>query len=125
MTNQIEQLQAMRGLTENWDGYGAAAPQEDVIDVASEFVSLIEALLNKRSTLPPVIHVSPTRIGGVLIEWDDAVIEHEVEINPDRSFSFLHLHKASGHIETRKLFPGADAVVQPGFLQELCQLLAA
>jgi hypothetical protein len=125
MASQLEQLQAMRQLNENWDGYGAAVPRDDVIEVAAEFVNLMEALLRKRSAMPPVIHVSPTRTGGILIEWEDAEMQHEVEINPDRSFGFLHLHKASGRIETRKLFPGADAVVQPGFLQELCQLLAA
>ena len=33
MATPIEQLNAMRGLGENWDGYGAAAPQAKVIDL--------------------------------------------------------------------------------------------
>lgn len=71
------------------------------------------------------VHVSPTRIGGVLVEWADAEAGHEVEISPDQSFSFLHVNKATGHTETRKLNPVAQAVVHPGLLNELCQLFAA
>ena len=40
-----EQLQAMHGLAADWDGYGAAAPQANAIDLAQEFVELIEAML--------------------------------------------------------------------------------
>jgi len=119
------QLQAMRLLRENWDGYGAAAPQEHVIDLARAFVGLLEVLLRKRSVAPSVLNVSPTRTGGILFDWEDGAMQHEVEINPDQSFAFLHLNKTTGHIETRKLSPGARSVVHPGFLHELCQLLAA
>jgi len=112
-------------LNENWDGYGAAAPQAPIIDLARAFVSLIEAMLQKRGHLPSVLHVSPTRTGGVLLEWEDGSMGHEVEINPDRSFAFLHLNKATGHIDTRKIFPGPDVVVHPGLLHELYQLIAA
>jgi hypothetical protein len=47
MATPIEQLEAMRRLEENWDGYGAAAPQASVIDLAQEFTGLIEAMLRK------------------------------------------------------------------------------
>jgi hypothetical protein len=119
------QLKAMRLLEENWDGYGAAAPQTHVIELACEFVPLLEALLEVRSSTPGPVHVSPTRIGGVLIQWEDGIMQHEVEINPDQSFAFLHLNTATGHIETRKFSPGDRAVVHPGLLKELRQLLAA
>jgi hypothetical protein len=89
MATPIQQLTAMRVLSENWDGYGAAAPEGHVLELAGEFVGLIEALLSKRATDAAVVHVSPTRIGGVLIEWEDAVTQHEVDISPDRCFSFL------------------------------------
>lgn len=125
MASPDEQLQAMRRLQENWDGYGAAAPLSHIIDLAREFASLIEALLRKGADAANVVHVSPTRTGGVLIEWEDAFVQHEVEIHPDQSFAFLHLNKATGHIDTRKLSPGAHAVVHPGLLHELSQLLAA
>jgi hypothetical protein len=125
MPSLIEQLHAMRLMGENWDGYGAAAPQAGVIELAEEFVSLLNALLQNRSPNQIAVHVSPTRVGGVLIEWEDAAMQHEVEIDPDGAFGFLHLDKITGQIETRKLAPCDNAVVQLGFLQELSQMLAA
>lgn len=125
MATPDTQLQAMRFLSENWDGYGATAPQTQLIELAREFVSLVEALLRRRAVNPDVIHVNPTRTGGILIEWVDGIMQHEVEINPDHSLAFLHLNKTTGHIDTRKLSPGPQAVVHPGLLQQLCQLLAA
>ena len=125
MATPDTQLQAMCLLAENWDGYGAAAPDGQTIELAREFVGLMEALLQKRGVGSNVLHVSPTRTGGALIEWEDDAMQHEVEINPDQSFAFLHLNKATGHIETRKLLPGIRAVVHPGLLHELFQLMAA
>jgi hypothetical protein len=125
MATAIEQLEAMRCLGDNWDGYGAAAPQATAIDLAQEFVGLLEALLSKSTAQPCTLHVSPTRVGGVLIEWEDPLKQHEVEINPDSSIGFLHLNRATGQMETRKFTPDTQTVVHPGFLQELSQLLAA
>ena len=125
MATPIEQLEAMRRLGENWDGYGAAAPQANLIELAQEFAGLIEAMLSKSAADPGMLHVSPTRVGGVLIDWEDRSMQHEVELNPDYSVGFLHLNKATGHIQTRKVSPAIQAVVDPGLLQELRQLLAA
>jgi hypothetical protein len=125
MATAHEQLEAMRKLGENWDGYGAAAPQPNAIELAQELAGLLTAMLNKGTTDSDIFHVSPTRIGGVLIEWEDPSMQHEVEINPDRSIGFLHLNKSTGYIETRKFSPGTLAVVHPGLLQELRQLFAA
>jgi hypothetical protein len=122
MATPIEQLQAMRNLVENWDGYGAAAPSETAIDLAQEFVSLVETILKKSTSNSCVLHVGPTRNGGVLIEWEDGARQHEVEISPDRSIGFLHLDKTTGQIETRKFSAGP---LHPGLLQELRHLLAA
>src|SRR5437879_1654087 len=125
MATPSEQLQAMRELKENWDGYGAAAPHPSAIDLALELADLLEALITKSSSKPAALHVGPTRIGGILIEWEDHFLEHEVEINPDGSIGFLHRNKTTGYMETRKFSPGPLGVVHPGFLQELRQLLAA
>ncbi len=122
MATPIEQLQGLRCLQENWDGYGAAAPQAAVVDLAEEFVGLIEAMLCKSLPGPFTIHISPTRIGGVLIEWEDSAMEHEVEMNPDGSMSFLHSDKATGQIATRKISSGP---IHVDFLKELHQLVAA
>jgi hypothetical protein len=74
MATPIEQLEAMRHLGENWDGYGAAAPQANLIDLAREFTGLIEAMLKKSAAEPGALHVSPTRVGGILIDWEDRFI---------------------------------------------------
>jgi hypothetical protein len=120
MATPIDQLEAMRGLAEDWDGYGAAAPSAAAIDLAREFVGLLELLMKPANG--QVLHVSPTRTGGVLIEWEDPVRQHEVQISSDRSIGFLHLDKATGQIETRQFSAGP---LPPGLLQELRLLLAA
>jgi hypothetical protein len=122
MATPTEQLEAMRNLVENWDGYAAASPSATAIDLAQEFVGLVEAMLNKSASNSCVLHVSPTRNGGILIEWEDRATQHEVEINSDRSIGFLHLDKTTGQIETRKFSAGP---LHPGLLQELRHLLAA
>jgi hypothetical protein len=125
MATPIEQLEAMRQLGENWDGYGAAAPQANLIDLAQEFTGLIEAMLSKSTAGAGMLHVCPTRVGGILLDWEDHSMQHEVELSPDYSIGFLHLNKATGSIQTRKVSPAAQTAVDPGLLQELRQLLAA
>jgi hypothetical protein len=125
MATPFEQLEAMRCLGENWDGDRGAAPRPEVINLAQDFVSLIEAVRRVSGPNGETLHVSPTRTGGVLIEWEDRLMEHEIEINPDGSIGFLHLNKTTREIETRKFSSGGSAVVLPGLLQELKHLLAA
>jgi hypothetical protein len=72
----------------------------NLIDLAKEFTGLIEAMLRKSVTEPGVLHVSPTRVGGILIDWEDRSMQHEVELNPDCSIGFLHLNKATGCIQS-------------------------
>jgi len=122
MSTAIEQLEAMRHLQENWDGYGAAVPRSNLLELAKEFAGLIEAVMKTSRAAPCLLHVSPTRSGGVLIEWEADDVEHEVELVPDGSISFLHLNKQTGGIETRQFSPGP---LPPGLVQELRQLLAA
>ena len=124
MATAREQLEAMRHLTENWDGYQAAAPRGDFIDLAQEFVCFLEAPRNG-SDSGRTIHVSPTRVGGILLEWEDPLREHEVEFCPDGSISFLHVNKATQEVETRRFSPGKPTVVHPGLIQELRASIAA
>ena len=97
----IDQWEAIRRVGENWDGYGPAAPEGRIIDLAREFTGLLEAVLTKSCTVPAELHVSPTCVGGILIDWEDDRIEHEVELNPDYSISFLHRDKNTGDLQTR------------------------
>ena len=126
MATPSEQLNAMRNLKDNWDGDNAAAPQAHVIDLALEFAGLLELLFRKSAASGgSVLHVSPTRVGGVLLEWEDHSYQHELDLGPDCSIGFLHLEKSTGTIHTRKFAPTSQAAVQPGLLQELYQSLAA
>lgn len=68
MTTPIEQLQAMRRLEENWEGYSAANPSVVALDLAQELVGLSETMWKKSGSSSCVLLVSPTRNGGVLIE---------------------------------------------------------
>jgi hypothetical protein len=124
MSSVGTQLDAMRGLQENWDGYGAAAPGAGILELAHELVAFLEAAL-ERCEGGPLLHVCPTRTGGVLIDWEDEKAEHEVEIGPDQVISFLHVNRADGQAVTRRFAPLAQTVVNPGLLRELRQLLAA
>lgn len=117
-----EQLSAIKLLSENWDGYGAAAPQSDVLDLASAIGGLLDAALRRSTDGARPLQASPTRLGGILIEWEDGLSEHEIEINPDGSLSFLHRNKTTGQIATRKTSPFP---IQIDFLRELQQLIAA
>jgi hypothetical protein len=124
MATAAEQLEAMRQLGDNWDGYGGAPPRLDLIDLAQGFVRLLSAL-PAAAHVADGIYVSPTRTGGVLIEWEDPRKEHEVEFCPDGSISFLHVNKSTQEIETRRFVTVKPGVLHPGILDEIRQLIAA
>lgn len=114
MATLIEQLDAMRNLRENWDGYGAAVLIPEAIDLAKEFVRLLTSLRGGANPLAGVF-VSPGRDGGVLIEWDDPNAEHELEINPDGSVGLLHADKLTQAMTSETFRPGPYAI-PPGLL---------
>lgn len=123
MATPIEQLDLMRNLTENWDGYGGAPPTSEVIELAKEFVALL-ATYHDRDERYEGIFVTPGRAGGVLIEWDEPEYEHELEVNPDGTVGFLHTEIATGRMIERRFAPGAFAV-HPGVLREIREPVAA
>jgi len=82
MFTAIEQLEAMKALAENWDGYGAAAPSATAIELAQELVPLVEAMAHPSASHSCALHVAPTRTGGVLIDWEYRAMQHEIEISP-------------------------------------------
>jgi hypothetical protein len=122
MATPLEQLDAMRTLRADWDGYNADPPSPEVIELAKEFVGLLTAF---RGADPlREIHVSPGRAGGVLIEWVVARSEHELEIEPDGTWGFLHADRATGKMTERKFIPTRQ-VVHLGVLKEIRDLVAA
>lgn len=121
MATLTEQLDAMRGLAPNWDGYNADPPAAHVIDVAKEFVALLTTI--RPDAVARGVYVTPGRAGGVLVEWSDPVAEHELEIEADGTWGFLHTDRATGAMTERRYTPTAN-VIHPDVLQELRRLAA-
>jgi len=122
MATPIEQLELMKTLQPNWDGYNADPPNHDVLESAKEFVRLLMALHPKHSF--EGMFVSPGRAGGVLVEWSDALTDHELEIEKDGSWGFLHTERSTGKMVERRFRPGNQAI-HPGVLREIRELAAA
>jgi hypothetical protein len=108
MATPIEQLEAMNTLSENWDGYGAATPIPEAIELAKDFVQLLSKLQRRSQSFD--IFVSPGRDGGVLVEWSDVESEHELEINADGTLGFLHTDKLTGVMKSEKFSYGRFAI---------------
>jgi hypothetical protein len=121
MATPLEQLDAMRGLAPNWDGYNADPPAGHVLDVAKEFVALLTTI--RPDAAARGVYVTPGRAGGVLVEWSDPTAEHELEIEADGTWGFLHTDRATGAMTERRFKPTAN-MIHPGVLQELRRLAA-
>ena len=122
MATPLEQLDAMRNLRANWDGYNADPPSHAVLDVAKEFVGLLLAF--RRTASVGDIEVYPGRAGGVQVSWEDARTRHDLDIEPDGTWDFLHIDKQTEEMTQRTFQPIAQAI-HPGVLKELRELAAA
>ena len=122
MATPIEQLDAMRALAPNWDGYNADPPDPAVIEVAKEFVALLTAF--RAGDRYEGVSVYPGRAGGVLIEWSDEKFDHELEIDPDGKWGFLHIDRATGQTSERTFSPTRH-VIHPGVLKEIREMMVA
>jgi len=91
MATPIEQLEAMQGLPENWDGYGGAPPRAEAIESAIRF--LRESSVAR--TLPEPF-VTPARAGGVLLAWEQGARQFEVEFCAAEDASIVYLNQDTG-----------------------------
>jgi len=123
MAKLTEQLELMRNLQENWDGYNGAPPTPEVIEVAKEFVGVLHSLLG-RGDDETNMFVCPGPNGEVMVEWDDDAAEYEMDINPDGSFGFLREDKLTGVMTEEKFHSGRFAV-QAAMLRQFRQFAAA
>lgn len=72
----VERFEALKALTDDWDGYGSPAPAVD---------TLIDALNVLRRFMPgsvAVPAVAPTTVGGIQFEWHRGGWDIEVEVTP-------------------------------------------
>jgi hypothetical protein len=103
----LAQLQAMRSLPANWDGYGADPPSPEVLDYGGQFLDVFlrrAAQANSgRADFP--LYVAPARDGGLFVQIELSPIELEVEIDPDLSVGFLRTNTATGEQEEGELEP--------------------
>ena len=98
MATILDQLEAMRGVKENWDSEGAAAPAQEIVTVAIAFWRNLQ----RREELPQP-YVTPNRIGGVLFFWEFGPHQIEVEfLSPDTA-EFLHLDRDTDEAVTGTL----------------------
>jgi hypothetical protein len=123
MATLTEQLDAMKALAPNWDGYNADPPNHDVLDQAKLFVRLLESLRPVDSYEDIFVH--PGRAGGVQIGWTDERYEHELDIEPDGTWGILHIDRQTGRMTEKQFSPPKAQILQPGILRELTELLAA
>src|SRR5687768_16640191 len=70
-----KQFQALLGLSKNWDGDGASAPDPKFVEAAK---TLLRALIAERVFSKP--HIYPTRSGGVQLEWERGERYFEIEV---------------------------------------------
>ena len=86
----IEEAQAdierLRRLDPNWDGYGAPAIDPAIIDVARSFVASLPATCR----IPP--RVVPMSSGALQLEWHDGPRSLELEFESPDSIRYLQWH---------------------------------
>ena len=122
MATLLEQLEAMRGVKANWDGYGADPPAPAAIDLVADLVRLFAAL--RPGFEAPAVYVTPTRIGGVQVMWEDEGYEHELEVEPDGTIEVMHTERVSKQHTIRRFAPGNQPVTAEMLLR-LRHLVAA
>lgn len=122
MATLLEQLEAMRGVKANWDGYNADPPAPAAIDLAADLVRLFAAL--RPGFESPAVYVTPTRTGGVGILWEDADYEHELEVEPDGTIEVMHTERTTNQHIIRRFAPGSQPVTAEMLLR-LRHLIAA
>jgi hypothetical protein len=100
MATSIDQLEAMRDLPENWDGYGGAAPRAEMIDAAIQFLRSLTG-----GEVRPEPFVTPTRTGGVLLAWELGPHQLEVEFDTSDKGSYVYLNQQTGETATGTVSP--------------------
>ena len=76
-------LEALRHLRPNWDGYGAPIVDPQVIDAAKRFIERLPENLAYRP------HVVPTSTGSLQLEWQEGSKSLELEFESPRTIRYL------------------------------------
>jgi hypothetical protein len=68
--------------------------------MAKGFVSLVESIRRDADAFS-VLYTTPTRVGGVMLVWEDREFEYELEIEPDDLVELLQQSKSTKQIEIK------------------------
>jgi hypothetical protein len=92
-------LAGLAKLEENWDGYGAAAPDPLILRSAA---SLLRSLAIELGVVAP--DISPTRTAGVLFEWDVGTHHLEIQVVSSTAASYVYEDEARNFVRSGALF---------------------
>ncbi len=95
MATPNEQIQALRALPENWDGYGAASPCSDILTAA---IAFLQTLRHGPGYTDP--EIAPTRVGGVLLSWEHGPHQLDVEFDSPVKAEFAYLNRETDESAT-------------------------
>ncbi len=111
-------LDELRSLANNWDGYGAVAPKDEVVDAVAIFC--------RRSISNPNTVINPTCDGGIQLEWQNGSKRLEIEFSPDGARSFFHWDSdpAAGTEGELPLLTGSDPSAVRRFEDAIQDLLS-
>lgn len=78
-------VEPLTKVTQNWDGYGGAKPNSESLQASLE---LLAELRDRLSIQAP--YISPTRNGGVLLNWQVGTSELEIQLEGLVHISFVY-----------------------------------
>jgi hypothetical protein len=90
-------IESLRQLAANWDGYGAPRIDPAVIEAVKEF---IRGLPDNLAFRPRVV---PTSNGSIQLEWHDGPKSLELEFESPRLIRYLQWEPASGVEEEKSV----------------------
>jgi hypothetical protein len=86
MQSLLAYVESMRGLQENWDGYGAEGISLKVVTCTKFIVSLVNRLQYQALPLP---EISPETNGTISLTWESGKGEAYLEIGETRAAGYI------------------------------------
>lgn len=99
----LEQLRVIAALPDNWDSYGASAPDVDRLEAAWNLLICL-----CQNTDLPQPHVNPTPNGGVQFEWEVGSRYFEIEVEAVTAATYLYSDSLANVEETGCIFQDDD-----------------
>lgn len=104
----LPQLNRLLELAPNWDSYNADPVSVEVVRSATGLLIAIGEEVNLPNPL-----ISPTRTGGVLLEWKSGSMELEIELVSRDAGAFLFTDDSTGEQCEGEFFRDEDLALTP------------